>query len=149
MNSEKGWKTRAIDHPLYRSWKRMCQRCRTRNGKNYRNYGARGIFVCDRWERNFWAFASDMSPKPPGFSLDRINNNGPYAPWNCRWASAKQQVLNSRRSKASSINGKLYSRRDMAKILGVPQATMCVMIKKYGLASIVGKVTLALSEKSP
>lgn len=80
----------------YGSWHAMLQRCENPKHHAFKNYGGRGIVVCERWHllENFLA---DMGPRPPGKSLDRINNNGNYEPGNCRWATPKEQIANQRR----------------------------------------------------
>ena len=81
----------------YRAWQDMKHRCYNLNDSCYKDYGDRGITVWDRWLNSFENFYEDMGPKPsPELSLDRRNNDGNYAPENCRWATDKQQANNKR-----------------------------------------------------
>lgn len=86
--------------PIYRLWAAMIARCENKKVACYPRYGGRGIRVCPEWH-SFEAFYADMGERPPGKSLDRIDNDGPYCKANCRWATATEQALNTRRSKKS------------------------------------------------
>lgn len=83
--------------PEYQSWTGMIARCYDPKQSGYQRYGGRGIAVCERWRHSFEAFLEDMGRKPsPEHSVDRFpNNDGNYAPGNCRWATPTEQNRNS------------------------------------------------------
>lgn len=92
--------------PELKAWKNMIQRCYYRHDAAYRNYGGRGIQVCDRWRYSFAAFVADLGLRPSQrHSLDRIDCNGHYEPGNCRWATARQQARNRRTNRDVTIDG--------------------------------------------
>lgn len=88
----------------YHSWIGMLSRCRDPNNAGYKDYGGRGITVCDRWTK-FENFFADMGLKPsPSHSIDRIDNNGNYEPSNCKWSTPEEQSNNQR---AKTLDRKL------------------------------------------
>jgi hypothetical protein len=83
--------------PEYRAWRAMIDRCYLVGHPVYKNHGARGIKVCDKWRHNYLAFLADMGRKPsPELTLERQNNDGDYTPTNCKWASRIEQAHNKR-----------------------------------------------------
>ena len=94
-------------HPLYACWYGMHYRCERSSDPTYCHYGGRGITVCEEWN-DFWAFAHHVMELEhygePGYSFDRIDNDGNYEPGNVRWADASTQAQNSRRWVDENIN---------------------------------------------
>lgn len=81
--------------PTYISWKQMKQRCLNPNTPDYKNYGGRGVTICDKWIK-FAGFYEDMGERPDGLTLDRIDNNGSYCKENCKWSTRAEQNRNKR-----------------------------------------------------
>lgn len=91
-----GHNTRKRTSPTYSTRYAMINRCSNPKANKYKYYGGRGITVCDRWLESFENFLEDMGERPPGTTIDRIDNDGNYEPSNCCWATPKQQVQNRR-----------------------------------------------------
>jgi len=107
---------------LYGIWFNMRARCMKQSNKSYVNYGERGIYVCDRWKDSFENFYEDMGPRPSTkHSLDRIDNNGPYSPDNCRWVTNDIQASNKRSNRNITYNGKTQTFAQWCKELNLPR----------------------------
>ena len=103
-------------------WHLMLHRCYNEKNKSFKNYGARGITVCDEWRdfNNFhqWAVNSGYE-YGNGLTLDRIDNNGSYSPDNCRWATMKEQANNRRTNTIISFNGVEKTLTEWAESIGI------------------------------
>lgn len=104
----------------YNAWNCMWDRCTNPGYASYDRYGRRGITVCDRWKdvRNF---VSDMGQPPPGFTLDRIDNDGNYEPSNCRWATHKEQSNNRITNRLIAYRGERKTAAEWAVVTGVSE----------------------------
>ncbi len=109
--------------PERQIWNGMMARCFNPKSTVYPGYGGRGITVCVRWLR-YEFFLFDMGLRPPGMSLDRIDNNGSYSPKNCRWSSHKEQNNNRRITRFIKWNGQRKSIAQWSDELGIHQATI-------------------------
>lgn len=113
---------------IYVTWKDVKKRCKNPKCPSYRNYGGRGIKICDEWENDFLAFYKYVSALPhygeDGYSLDRINNDGNYEPNNLRWATKTEQSRNRRTCVFYEINGNRIHMKELAALLGIPYPTI-------------------------
>ncbi|SRR5258705_7102298 len=107
------------ESPTYKSWKSMLNRCYFKSCQNYKNYGGRGISVCDRWRYSFSNFLADMGIRPDGLSLDRINVNGNYEPGNCKWSTVIEQHSNTRRNVILTVNEITGTMAHLARHFGI------------------------------
>lgn len=132
-------KSHGIRHGMSRSnvyydWCNMKARCSNPNLANYKNYGGRGISVCERWVDDFQTFYDDVSELPyfgeDGYSLDRINNDGDYEPGNVRWADDVTQCNNTRRTILIEYDGRVLSLMEWARELGINHSTLYYRIKR-------------------
>lgn len=97
----------------------MKERCRS-DYEDSRNYADRDIYVCERWRTSFENFLTDMGTRPSSrHTLDRVNNDGPYTPENCRWATRHQQMRNTRRTHLLTHGGETLSVTEWAERCGV------------------------------
>jgi hypothetical protein len=126
--------------PAYKAYYAMRTRCLNPAFHAFHRYGGRGISICDRWLHSFENFYADMGQPPEGYTLERVNNDGDYAPANCKWASRAEQAVNMRRSRkitasqaeeirriAGSENRGPYTA--IAKTYGISAALVCRIAK--------------------
>ena len=117
---------------IHTAWQNMKKRCYSITNKHYKNYGGRGITICERWLNSFENFYADMGDKPTEkHTIERINNDGNYEPSNCRWATREDQQANKRIRKDALIHeGKTTN--EWAKKLGISTEAAYYRIKTHG-----------------
>lgn len=121
----------------YNCWKSIKRRCTKPNATDYHHYGGRGIKMCDRWLNSFDDFLADMGRKPtPKHSIERINNDGNYEPSNCRWATQREQVSNSRHCNKLTHDGKTMTIAQWSQETGIPAPTISsrIHLMKWSVA---------------
>lgn len=110
----------------------MISRCTRPHNKQFKNYGGRGIGICQRWLESSQAFIEDMGPRPPGGMLDRIDNNGHYSKENCRWATRKEQNSNRRNCIYVECDGETVTLRELCRRRGLKYRPIVKRIKTRG-----------------
>lgn len=126
----------AWSHPLCKTWQHIFERCDNPKNKSFKDYGARGIKICDRWRygdgalTGFECFLADMGPRPDGFTIERDDFNGDYEPGNCRWISKPDQGKNARGVRLLTINGVTKTIPDWCEETGVKYFTAHRRIKR-------------------
>lgn len=124
--------------PAYRSWTSMKQRCLNAQSTAYPKYGAKWITVCTRWLECFENFYADMGDRPKGKTLDRIDNNWNYEPWNCKWSTNKEQSNNTRATRKFEYDGSMMSAYKISELVWVEQQKLIKYLDKwYSLQEIV------------
>ena len=120
------------DEKLYPVWKSMKARCNNPNNVAYKNYGGRGIKVCDEWEHDFQAFYEWALENgyDPSLSIDRINNDDGYNPYNCKWSTALEQSNNRRSCYHITYAGETHTISEWSRILGIRYDTLRVRIHR-------------------
>ena len=122
--------------PEYKIWAGMIKRCSNKRCVSFKNYGGRGIAVSSEWMKAFSSFYSDMGPRPGAqFSIERIDNDGPYSANNCKWATKVEQSSNTRRS--VYFQGRTLKQWSVE--LGIAYATVWERFHKYG-TTIKGEI---------
>lgn len=120
---------------VYRVWCTMKERCQNPNHDHYKDYGGRGIRVCDRWQ-GFQNFISDMGDRPEGLTLERINNDGNYEPLNCKWATRAEQGANKRSNVKIDCFGITKTQKQVSAMIGITNVTCAARIKKLKAANM-------------
>jgi len=111
----------AANTPEHTAWKMLKQRCLNPRCNQYKNYGARGIKVCDRWMNSFENFIKDMGKRPAGMSIERKDNSKGYEPDNCVWATDKAQCRNKRNNTMITAFGKTLCIAEWSEETGINQ----------------------------
>lgn len=125
-------KTGVLRSKTYSSWAAMMDRCEWGGHKiMYSKYGAKGIRVCNEWH-DFTNFLRDMGERPDGTSIDRINNSLGYFKENCRWATRRQQSLNTTRTIKVMIDGKQEIVHELCEKLGLSKKAIRARASKRG-----------------
>lgn len=119
--------------PTYRTWQSMKARCLDKNHKHYKNYGGRGIKVCDAW-MEFYTFLFDMGDRPKGTTIERVDNGGNYEPGNCVWATVKQQSRNKRTNRIIYAFGRHMTIAELAEEHGLTYNALYARIVKAGMS---------------
>lgn len=108
----------------YRIWCGMKSRCYNRNNDHYKDYGGRGINVCDRWLHSYAAFLEDMGPRPRGMTIERVDNNKGYSPENCVWADRRTQQNNRRTRQLLTVGQETYNLTEWSRRTGISFQTL-------------------------
>lgn len=118
-------------HPLYTTWQNIKNRCYNPNGQDYKDYGARGIPVCDEWKQNFekfylWAISNGWEK---GLSIERKDYNLGYSPENCTWIPMSEQSKNRRTVKLITYSGETHNIAEWSRITNMPRKTLYARLK--------------------
>lgn len=127
------------DSRLYGVWCAMKRRCYNPNVPEYHRYGGRGIVICDTWREDYMAFSRwaresgyDESACRGECTLDRIDNDGPYSPDNCRWVTQSEQMNNVSYNRILEYNGEVHTVAEWAKIYDMPYGKLLQRLNRYG-----------------
>lgn len=129
---------------LYGVWVNMKTRCYNKNVPGFRDYGGRGITVCDEWRDDFkafyeWALSHGYRED---LTIDRIENNKGYSPDNCRWITSAEQNRNKRNNIYYIYQNKKYCLREISRVIGINYKTMCSYYYRHGYTATAQKYNL-------
>lgn len=117
---------------IYRIWKHIKERTDSPACKEYPHYGGRGIIMCPAWRKSFGLFLTDVGVGSSHLEIDRIDNNGPYCPFNVRWADHFQQANNARSNRKIEFRGQVHGICEWSRILGIPRTTLRARLDRLG-----------------
>ena len=120
--------------PLYRVYRHIKSRCYNKNDKSYKDYGGRGIGICEEWLEDFAKFYqwSLENGYQKGLEIDRIDNDKDYSPDNCRWTNRTVQANNRRTNRHLTCRGKTLTVAEWSRISGVSQSLIWTRVYKLG-----------------
>lgn len=116
-----------------KSYQHARERCTNPNTERWDAYGGRGITMCDRWLSGFSYFLEDMGECPPGMSIERIDNDGPYSPENCRWAPLHEQAENKQQTVWVEFHGERMCLKRFAEKIGHPYKSLHAKVRYKGM----------------
>ena len=128
---------------LYRIWKAIFARTTYESQPGYKNYGGRGISICDEWKNDFYAFKNWALSHgyEDSLSIDRIDVNGDYTPSNCKWSTRKEQNNNQRSNILLTYNDETHTAAQWAEILGITKDCIYKRIQRgRGIESILKEI---------
>jgi hypothetical protein len=115
---------------IYRIWSGMIERCENKKGKDFENYGGRGIKICERWRHSLINFINDTKDGySDSLSINRIDNNGNYEPGNCEWSTAKEQGNNTRINKLITYNNETKTQSQWSTIFNIQRCVLAHRLK--------------------
>lgn len=124
-----GHRINKITSGTYATWQSLIQRCIHPTHRNYKNYGGRGITVCNRWLK-FENFLTDMGKKPKGYEIDRIDNNKGYYKRNCKWVTSKENNRNKRNNHLIIFNGEIQCLAAWSEQYNISQHTLTMRLRR-------------------
>jgi hypothetical protein len=132
MNSSKRFTKHGLSKSKeYRAWQSMKDRCHNPRNPRFRDYGGRGIRVCEKWRNDFSSFYKDVGHMPSaGYEADRKNNEGDYDPRNFRWATLKEQARNKRTSHNITYKNQTRTLAEWSEMMGISRSVLHYRLKK-------------------